>query len=720
MMENKKTKTEISRRSFLKWGGGITFIVASVGLPGVVFKNKEGEEEKQISAWVHLDSDGTVTIYNPAAEMGQGTMTALAAIFAEEMDADWSKVKIENAPIQPEIYGIGWGGERGGTMLTVGSRSVSGHYQNLRQSGAQARYVLLESVAQKWGVDRNELTTDNGIVYHQKSNKKIPYGDILKFVKIPSVVPEIPDNQLKNPIDFKLIGKDYQRYDVPFKVDGSAIYSGDIQVEGMVYGVISRSPVNGTKPSLKNEADIRRINGVLDLVTLDYGVGVLASSMESALKAKGMMAIEWKGEVKARTHNSEAAYKEYEALAHSATTGSIITQVGNLNRELPAADKQIRADYKNDYVYHAQMEPLNAIADVKDGSAEVWVGTQASDGTRRDVANHLGIDFNAVNIHTYYLGGGFGRRSMTDYVLEAVDLSKAVKKPVKLQWTREDDIQFGAFRPISLQRLEAGINTQGKITAWKHLVIGTGGGLLGSGADIPFYDIPNKHIEVRNIDHGVRTKHWRAVGHGPNKFAIETFLDEIAMDINQDPYQLRRELMKNHPRALKVLDKVAEMANWGSPFPEGRARGIAFAERSGSLAAGVCELSLNKNTGKIKVHKIWGSLDGGVVVHPENAKYQMEGALVMGLSSVLFESITFKEGMVEQNNFYDYPILRMEDAPEEIHLEIIPSEEKPTGIGEAGLPFMGAVVSNAFAALTGKRLRHMPFTPEKVMNALKS
>jgi len=714
-MEAQIESQGLSRRKFLKLGGGITFLVTAVGLPALVFKKGEMAETKQISAWVHLSEDGTVTIYNPASEMGQGTMTALAAIFAEEMDADWSKVIIENAPVEPEIYGIGWGGERGGSMLTVGSRSVSGHYNNLRQSGAQARYVLLTAVAEKWGVDRKELKTESGMVFHPQSNKKISYGEIVGFVKIPEPVPEIPDSDLKNPKDFKLIGKDYQRYDVPFKVDGSAIYSGDVHVPEMVYAAIARAPVNGTQPELQNEAAIRKIKGVLDLVSLKHGIGVIASSMETALNAKAKMEITWKGEPKAKSHNSQDAYIEYEELSKSSQIGSIVAQAGDLNRELPKSQKVIRADYKNDYVYHAQMEPLNAVAHVTADSAEVWVGTQAADGTRNDVANHLGIDFKAVNLHTCYLGGGFGRRSMTDFVIEAVDISKAVHRPVKLQWTREDDLQYGAFRPISLQKLEAGIDQNGNINSWKHVVIGTGGGLLGSGADIPFYDIPNKLIEVRNIDHGVRTKHWRAVGHGPNKFAIETFIDEIALDLKKDPYQLRRELMKDHPRELAVLDKVAEMANWGSTVPDGRARGIAFAERSGSLAAGVCEISLNKSTGKIKVHKIWGALDGGVVVHPENAKYQMEGSLVMGLSSVLFESITFKDGKVEQSNFYDYPILRMEDAPEEIILEIIPSTEKPTGIGEAGLPFMGAIISNAFASLTGKRLRHMPFTPEKVL-----
>lgn len=714
-MEAKIESQGLSRRKFLKLGGGITFLVTAVGLPALVFKKGEMAETKKISAWVHLSEDGTVTIYNPASEMGQGTMTALAAIFAEEMDADWSKVIIENAPVEPEIYGIGWGGERGGSMLTVGSRSVSGHYNNLRQSGAQARYVLLTAVAEKWEVDRKELKTESGMVFHPQSNKKISYGEIVGFVKIPESVPEIPDSDLKNPKDFKLIGKDYQRYDVPFKVDGSAIYSGDIHVPDMVYAAIARAPLNGTQPELQNEAAIRKIKGVLDLVSLEHGIGVIASSMETALNAKAKMEIIWKGEPKAKSHNSQDAYIEYEELSKSSQIGSIVSQAGDLNRELPRASRVISADYKNDYVYHAQMEPLNAVAHVKADSAEVWVGTQAADGTRNDVANHLGIDFKAVKLHTCYLGGGFGRRSMTDFVIEAVDISKAINRPVKLQWTREDDLQYGAFRPISLQKLEAGIDQNGNINSWKHVVIGTGGGLLGSGADIPFYDIPNKLIEVRNIDHGVRTKHWRAVGHGPNKFAIETFIDEIALDLKKDPYQMRRELMKNHPRELAVLDKVAEMANWASTVPAGRARGIAFAERSGSLAAGVCEISLNKSTGKIKVHKIWGALDGGVVVHPENAKYQMEGSLVMGLSSVLFESITFKDGQVEQSNFYDYPILRMEDAPEEIILEIIPSTEKPTGIGEAGLPFMGAIISNAFASLTGKRLRHMPFTPEKVL-----
>ncbi|WP_373495016.1 molybdopterin cofactor-binding domain-containing protein [Aquiflexum sp.] len=719
-MENELKENTISRRKFLKRGGGLTFLVAGIGIPAFVRKDEKSiANEVKASAWVHISTDGTVTIFNPAAEMGQGTMTALPAIIAEEMDADWSKVKIEHSPVEPEIYGIPWGGGgRGGSMLTVGSRSVSGHFENLRQSGAQVRFVLISNAAEKWGVNIDELETAPGMVIHPKTGKKISYGEIASFAKFPDELPEIPVNKLKKIADFRLIGKDFQRYDIPAKVNGSAIYSMDIHVPNMVYAMINRSPVNGTKPELKNEDDLRKISGLLEIVKLDYGIGFIANSMEAAQQAKNNAEINWTGQSKAENHNSQSAYQEYEVLAESGNSGNMVASIGDFSREIPNTRKVIRADYKNDYVYHAQMEPLNAVAWVKDGQAEVWAGTQGADGARSAIANHLGIDFKAVNLHPCYLGGGFGRRSMNDYILEAVDLSKAVNLPVKLIWTRTDDIQFGAFRPISLQRLEAGIDASGQIKAWKHVVVGTGGGLLGSGADIPFYDIPNKHIEVRNIDHGVRTKHWRAVGHGPNKFAIETFLDEIAIDQKTDPLELRRQLMKNHPRELKVLETVAKMSNWGEKLPEGRARGIGFAERSNSLTAGVCEISLDRKSGKIKVHKIWCALDAGIVVHPDNAKAQVEGSLVMGLSSVMMESITFSNGEVQQSNFHDYPILRMEDAPESIEIEIIPSTEKPTGIGEAGLPFMGAVVSNAFAALTGKRLRHMPFTPQKVLEAL--
>jgi isoquinoline 1-oxidoreductase subunit beta len=379
-MENELKENVISRRKFLKRSGGLTFLVAGIGIPAFVWKKEESEANNvQISAWVHLSTDGTVTIYNPAAEMGQGTMTALPAIIAEEMDADWSKVKIEHSPVEPKIYGIPWGGGgRGGSMLTVGSRSVSGHFENLRQSGAQVRFVLMSNVAEKWGVNIDELETQPGMVIHPKTGKKISYGEIASFAKFPGEIPEIPTNKLKKVSEFRLIGKDFQRYDIPEKVNGSAIYSIDIQVPNMVYAMINRSPVNGTKPELKNESELRKIAGVIEIVSLDYGIGFIANSIEAAQLAKYTADINWKGQTKADNHNSQSAYKEYEILAESGNSGSMVASSGDFSREIPNTRKMIRADYKNDYVYHAQMEPLNAVAWVKDGQAEVWAGTQGN------------------------------------------------------------------------------------------------------------------------------------------------------------------------------------------------------------------------------------------------------------------------------------------------------------------------------------------------------
>lgn len=728
IMKNPITSDKsISRRKFLTAAGGITFAVTayamfprfSLGESSV--KDAASSLGNKISAWVHIRPDGCITIYNPAAEMGQGSMTALPVIFAEELDADWSKVHIEYSPIEPKIYGPGvWGGR----MMTVGSRAVSGYYESLRQAGAQARYVLMSNVAKKWGVPVEELSTEPSVVIHKASNRKMTYGEIAEFAEMLDNVPEIPDNKLKNPKDFRLIGnQNVPRFDIPAKVNGSAQYSTDVRLEGMVYGVISRSPVNGAKPSLLNESDIRDIEGVLDVVTLDHGIGIIANTLEKALRVKDQLQIQWSKDAPAATHNSQEAYEDYAKLVRDdKQRGRALESKGNADNALKAAAKIYTADYKNDYVYHAQMEPLNAVVAIaEDGnSAEVWCGTQAPDSAKAAAARVLGLDESKVTLYPHYLGGGFGRRSNSDYVEEAAALAKAIRKPVKLTWTREDDLQYGQFRPICLQHMQAGVDKAGNISGWKYIITGTGGNLLASGAEMPFYTLPDQLIELRPVDHGIRTKHWRAVGHGPNKYAIEAFIDEIAHDQKKDPYKFRQYLMRNHPRALKVLDTAAQMSNWGKKLPEGHAMGIAFGERSGSLTAGVCEISLDKESGKIKVHHVWAALDAGVVVQPDNAIAQTEGSILMGLSTVFHESITIQNGKVQQSNFHDYPILRMADVPETLEVRIVPSEEAPSGVGEAGLPFIGAAVANAFLALTGKPLRHMPFTPERVLAALKA
>ncbi len=713
----------LSRRQFLTAAGGITFVVTATALvPRYLYAGEDGPpgagEKKQITAWVHLAVDGRITILNPSAEMGQGSMTALPVLVAEEMDADWAMVHIEHSPVEPSIYGSGG---FGGRMMTVGSRAVSGYFDSLRQAGAQVRYVLMMNAAEKWGAPLNELTTEPGWVVHPAGGKRISYAEIAQFAKIPASIPEIPRDKLKKPEEFRLIGKVMPRFDIPSKVDGSAKFAMDIRLPGMVYGVISRSPVNGAKPDLQNEKWIREIKGVADVVVLDHGVGVVADSIEIALNARRQLQINWTGDVKASSHDSETAFDTYmEVLKNGTTKPNVIADEGNTDQALKEAAQVYTLDYQNDYIYHAQMEPLNAVVSLAaDGqSAQVWAGTQAPDGARSAAARVLGLEVAKVQFHPCYLGGGFGRRSMSDYVEEAAWLAKSVKRPVKLIWTREDDLQYGAFRPMSLQRMTAGFDKSGRLTAWKHQIVGTGGGLLASGAENPYYTIPNQRIEVLDVDHGVRTKHWRAVGHGPNKYAIEAFIDEIAARQKTDPYQFRRQLMKNNPRALRVLDKVAQMSDWKTQPAEGRAKGLAFAERSDSLAAGVCEISVDRESGQIKVHHFWIVIDGGIIVQPDNAIAQTEGCIVMGLSSVLMESITIKNGRVQQSNFHDYPVLRMADAPENIEVEFIPSGESPSGLGEAGLPVVGAAVANAFMRLTGKRLLHMPFTSDRVLEAL--
>ena len=728
-MKTKQTppRSGYSRRDFLKASGGLTFLVtAQALLPGCFSTAQNGEEESyelhSINAWVHIRTDGRITIYNPAAEMGQGSMTALAVLVAEELDADWADVHIEHSPVEPDIYGMdpGWGGG-GKRMITVGSITVMNYFDSLRIAGVQARQILLENVAEKWQVPVSELITEASQVKHAGSGKKISYGEIAAFAQLPDNPPEITLEQLKSPDQYRLIGNvNVPRFDIPFKTNGTAEYSMDVQLPGMLHGMISRSPSHGAKPTLTNEAEIRAMPGVKEVVLLDHGVGVLADTISQALAAKKKLAITWSS-AKADSHNSQQDMRRYPSIvSQQAGRGNELKKEGNVAQAMRQAAKTYRSDYFNDYVYHAQMEPLNAVVSIaEDGqSAEIWAGSQAPGRTKSAVAKVLGMEESQINFHQCYLGGGFGRRSLADFVEEAAHLAKAVSQPVKLMWTREDDVQYGAFRPMSLQRMQAGVDQDGMITAWNYQIAGPGGGLLGSGARVNYYDLPNQYVEVHGQDHGIRTKHWRSVGHGPNQFAIESFIDEIANDQGIDPYEYRHRLMRDFPRGQKVIETVKEMSGWDKPLPEGRARGISFGERSRSYGAMVCEISVDEQRGTIKVHHIWAALDAGTVVQPDNAIAQMEGAILHGLGSVLYERITFQDGKVQQSNFQDYHILRMRDVPDSLEVKLIPSSERPAGIGEAGLPLVAGAVGNAFSTLTGKRLRHLPFTAVRVKEVL--
>lgn len=726
-MKTEQQKNKINRRDFLRTSSGVALFIGASGiLPQFSACSNDGSllepplVSESINAWVKIAFDGTITIFNPAAEMGQGSMTSLPVIFAEEFDADWSMVKVEFSPQESDIYGSeGWGPNRR-IMLSAGSRVTKGYYALLRRAAAQARYIMMHNAARRWDLSIKELSTSPSVVKHAASERSISYAEIARDLKMPDEIPDFSVDQLKSPRDFRLIGIDQPRTDIPSKVNGTALFSMDIFLPDMLYGVIERGRVHDASPVLNNEADIGAMAGVVKIVRLDHGIGIIASTLEAALAARKALDIEW-GPSDMSGFNSDQSFKTYERIADSKKEGRVVSEIGNPLSDLRRASRIYEADYRNDYVYHAQMEPLNSVVKVSDDGlhAEAWVGSQQGFDSKLGIPEALGIEPQNVQIHLQYLGGGFGRRSMTDFVTESALLAREVApRPVKLIWTREDDLTYGAYRPMSLQRLRAGVNQKGEMTSLSHVLVGDGDNLIASGIKNEFYDIPHQRAELRKTAHGVRLKHWRAVGHGPNKFAIESMIDQVARGEKLDPVALRRRLMHQSPRALATLEEVVKMSNWNGPVPEGRARGFAFLERSGTLSSGVCEISLDRQTGKIKVHHFWSAHDAGMVIQPDNVRAQIEGGIIMGMSSVLKERLSIVEGKVVQSNFHDYNLLRMEDIPESIETHVLPSGASPEGVGESGTPLVACAVANAFLALTGKPLRHLPFTPDRVREVL--
>ena len=709
---------EISRRGMLAGLGGLSFCFA-LGVDG-----PEAEatlvREAQFNAWVRIAPNGTVTIYSAGAEMGQGSMTSLPLIVAEEMDADWSKVAIEWAPPDADIYGYTFHNQR--MMAIVGSRAVQLYYTTLRTAGAQVRKVLLMNAAQKWGVDAATLKTERGVVINPASGARLTYGEIAAFGNVPDPLPAVDPKELKARKDFALIGKNVPRRDTPLKVNGSAVYAIDIRLPGMVYATSLHSPVHTGEPDSWNDAEIKKMPGVVGTVRLPNGIAIVAEHFEQAMAAREALKATWKAGA-AAGFDSEKALEAYVKVHHDPKAQTTdIDKKGDVNAAFAGAAKTFKAEFHSDYGYHAQMEPLNAVVRISAAGdkAEVWEGTQAPDATRNEVAKALGLKPADVTLHQCYMGGGFGRRSLGDYAAECARIAKAVGRPVKLVWTREEDIAHGMFRPQSFQCLEAAQDATGKVTGWKHCVVGEGGVLLHTGIRPLYYDIPNQHIERRGVSHGIRLKHWRAVGHVFNTFAIESFVDQMAADAGMDPIEFRYQRMSITPKARKCFETVAQMCDWKAARPAGRALGVSVTERSGSLGAGVVEISLDRDTGKIRVHKVWTAIDGGVIVTPGPAKANVESAIIYGLSSVLHERVTMKDGVVEQSNFHDYDLMRMSDLPDEMHVQFVDVDTRPTGLGEIGNPFIAGAISNAVFKLTGKRLRHMPFTPERVLATLKA
>jgi isoquinoline 1-oxidoreductase beta subunit len=624
-------------------------------------------------------------------------------------------------------------------MYTAGSNAVTSYYRPLRTFGAQVRRVLLDNAAKKLGAPVEELTTEPSVVVHAKSGRKLSYGEIAVFAEVPAKAPEIKPEDLKKPSQFRLITKDVMRVELPSKVDGSAQYAIDVQVPNMLYGAVLRAPVEGSVPDKIDDSKAKVITGVIRIVRLPYGVGVLADTPWAAFEARDALtqSVTWTRTGTAWGFDSDKGMERFAADAKNIARGATEwSKVGDLRGELPKAVSTMEAEYRCDYAYHAQMEPLNAVASVSPASdsVEIWAGTQSQTTACEAPAKLLGIPRDKVKLHDMLMGGGFGRRGNrdVDFILDAVLLSKEAGRPVKVMWTREDDVHNGRFRPISAHYLKAGFDASGKLSAWHHRIavdrVGPymdpvryqmAGGkdfIAMLGADLRGYDVPHQLVEQLYRDTGVRTNPLRGISFTANRFATESFLDEIARKRGIDAVAYRLELLKNTPRAKKVVERVAQMADWGRKR-EGRALGFAYLAYSGSQVAGIAEVSLDRASGQIKVHDFWCTIDCGVPVQPDNVVAQTESSIVYGLGLALTETISIKNGVVEQNNFYDYHVPRMNEVPQ-MHIEVIATDNHPTGVGQMATPLIAPAIAGAVAELTGVRLRHTPFTPDRVKKAL--
>ena len=731
----KHLETKVSRRQVMVGAAGLSFAIALAGRAGasVLASARTG---KELSPWVSIAPDGTISIVSAATEMGQGSMTSLPLILAEELDADWSKVKIVTAPPIEAIYGNpGFQG----MMYTAGSNAVTSYYTPLRIFGAQVRRVLLDNAAKTLGVPVDELTTEPSTVVHAKSGRRLSYGEIAATAQVPAQAPDIKPEQLKKTKDFRLITKDVMRVELPGKVNGTALYSIDLQVPNMLYGTVLRAPVEGSVPDKIADTEAKAIAGVVRVVRLPYGVGVLAETPWAAFDARRALtqSVTWSRTGTAWGFDSDKGIDRFAADAKNpARMSTEWSRIGDPRGAMPKAVSTMEAEYRCDYAYHAQMEPLNAIASVSPAgdAVEIWAGTQSQTTATEAPAKLLGIPKNKVKLHDMLMGGGFGRRGNrdVDFIIDAVLMSKEAGRPVKVMWTREDDIANGRFRPISAHAVKAGFDQSGKLTAWQHRIavdrVGAymdpvryqmAGGkdfIAMLGADLKGYDVPHQLVEQLYRDTGVRTNPLRGISFLANRFATESFIDEIARKRGVDPLAYHLELLKGTPRAIKVVERVAQMAEWGKRR-EGRGLGFAYLDYSGSQVAGIAEISLNRASGEIKVHNFWCTIDCGVAVQPDNVIAQTESSIVYGLGVTLTELITIKNGVVEQSNFYDYHVPRMKDVPP-MHIEVIQTDNHPTGAGQMATPLVAPAIAGAVAELTGVRLRHTPFLPERVKKAL--
>jgi isoquinoline 1-oxidoreductase beta subunit len=668
--------------------------------------------------WLTIDADGIVTIVNSVPEMGQGSLTTMPMIIADELDADWAKVRIEQAPARPDLFA----NPVTGRQAYGGSRGVRDHLQAWRKAGAAGRQMLREAAAGEWGVPVGEVETEPGAVVHPASGRRLLYGQLVgKAAERP--VPQDP--KLKTPDQFRYIGKRVPRRDMRPKVSGAAVYGIDVKVPGMLVASIERCPVLGGKVRSFDATGAKAVKGVRHVVSVSNGVAVVADSFWAALKGRRALAVAW-DEGPLAGISSAGILREYEALGRQ--PGRVIRKDGDAEQALRGGGTTLEATYQVPFLEHACMEPMNATAHVRPDACEVWAPTQNPQGTQETAARLAGLPPEKVTVHTTLLGGGFGRRGEVDFVVDAVETSKAVGAPVKVIWTREDDMTHGFYRPATHNVFRAALGAEGRPQAWWNRLVGPGIFILKgrakpdevdptavSGArDVP-YDIPNVLVEWTNTNPGVPVGFWRSVASSQNAFITEGFVDELAHLAGKDPYEYRRALLAKSPRHRAVLELAATRANWGAPLPSGRGLGIAVAFSYGSYVAHVAEVSVAAD-GRVRAHRVVCAIDCGIAVNPDQVVAQMEGGVVYALTAALYGEITIERGRVRQSNFHDYPMLRIGEMPV-VEVHILDSGEAPGGLGEPGVPSVAPAVCNAVYAVTGKRIRSLPIRPDALARA---
>ncbi len=708
--------TGTSRRSFLKTtaitSGGL---LMGVSLPGLV-AHAAGTLHTP-NAWVHISDDNTITLLSARSEMGQGVYTSMPMLIAEELNVDIRKIKVAFAPPNAKLYGNPL---LGGPQLTGGSTSVRDGWDKLRVAGAQVREMLLSAAATRWNVDKSTLTAENGMILGPKG-KKATYGSLAADAsKLP--VPEKPP--MKDPKDFRIVGKATKRLDTPAKTNGTAEFGIDVKMPGMVYAALEQSPVIGGTVKSFDAAKAKAMPGVVDVVQIPDGVAVVANTWWRANQARKALSIQWDEGAGASLNDKTML----EGIRAASKTGKPLPlkAVGDADAEIAKSDKVIRAEYVSQLLSHSPLEPMNFTAHAHGGKVDLVGPTQWQDAAQGTVAKALGVKPEDVSLRTTFLGGGFGRRIDLDFIIQAAQISKAVNKPVKLVWSREDDMTHDFYRPQGVNTMAAAIGPDGKPTAMtfrltSQSITGRVFGLPGEVQDplmteaalAPYEIAATKHDIVKH-DAGLRVGYWRSVSHIINAFANESFIDELAKNAGKDPVAYRLSMLEKHPRFANVLKLAAEKSGWGTPLPAGRARGVALMEGYDTYMAQVAEVSLVD--GAVKVHRVTVAADLGRMVNPDTVEAQIQSSVIFGLGATTMQEITVDKGRVQQTNFHQFPLPRMSDSPQ-IDIVLVNSTEKPGGIGEPSTAVIVPAIANAVATLTGKRVRKLPITAEAIKTA---